>query len=166
MRHLSYIGFLRRELKECSSLHSTSIRRLTQELETGNESLKELLYIYAVETNQLEELFDNLTSETRKKEYHALQKRKTLPAEYRKIRKMYEVAASQLDKNREAIDKYRMKILEILENSNLNVYKICTLAGFNYGNVFTWIHNNNNAKVSLKKAKEVFSFTQSLCVSS
>jgi len=166
MRHLSYIGFLKRELKEHSALHSTSIIRLTQELEAGNDSLKELLYLFAVESEQTEELFNEITSDALRTEYQALQSKKTLPAEYRKIRKQYELVAGQLDQNRETIDKYRLKIIEMIETSNLNVYRICMMAGFNYGNVFTWIRNNNNSKVSLKKAEEVFYFTQSLRASS
>lgn len=167
--NLTFLGFLRQYVKELSGESTLSIKRLASCC--GDfPKLRELLFLYAVFSGQLQTLRSALKAESNESlqklcddfgdivTLDMLQQKNELLPE-----RMYRVWTSYISvRDRTATENHlkeiiRKEIISFLSNKKVSVYKVCKDLEMNQGNVSRWLNHGNPGAINYCAADSTFS---------
>ena len=175
MRELTFVGFLRRYVRELSMSGTNSISKLAREAATDNYRLREPLLLYALFTDNSALLIKSIDNEALIEQYNAIlnkyskvQMRQALeandpalPAEYRKVWRSYLAQKNRNKTDAQTKELIRQRILSMQKEKGVSNYRIYKTLGLNPGNINDWLKNGAGEKVSLSTARKAFEFLQS-----
>ena len=175
MRELTFVGFLRRCVRELSMSGTNSISKLAREAAADNYRLREPLLLYALFTDNSALLQNSLDNDALNERYDAvfdqygkaqmLQALKendpALPAEYRKVWKSYLAQKNRKETDARTKELIRQRILSMQKEKGVSNYRIYKTLGLNPGNINDWLKNGAGEKVSLAVARKAFEFVHS-----
>jgi hypothetical protein len=170
MRELTFVGFLKRYIKELSLNNSTNLSKLAQEL-SDNPRLREPLFLYVVFIDRQKTIRQELIND---KEYSSFIKRydkkillellnessKELKEEYLKVWKSYLTEKNKPESDYHTKELILKNVLKLKNTKKISNYRIYTQLNLNHGNINAWLKNGECNKVSLEIARKVLRFTQ------
>ncbi len=167
MRKLTLLGFLSEYVRSLSERNTLNIHKLIDEVYSGNDRLREPLFMYCFYSNKTDILMKYLT-ESDKAEYikntELLKKGHTnkLPENYMKVLNSYKCKAGMKANDDHIKELMIERIVKLKEQKNISNYRIYTDLKINAGNFNDFIKNRNLNKLSLNKSRDVFNYLQSL----
>lgn len=167
MRKLTLLGFLSEYVRSLSERNTLNIHKLIDEVYSGNDRLREPLFMYCFYSNKTDILMKYLT-ESDKVEYikntELLKKGHTnkLPENYMKGLNSYKCKAGMKANDDHIKELMIERIVKLKEQKNISNYRIYTDLKINAGNFNDFIKNRNLNKLSLNKSRDVFNYLQSL----
>lgn len=170
MRELTFVGFLKRYIKELSLNNSTNLSKLAQEL-SYNPRLREPLFLYVVFIDRQKTIRQELIND---KEYISFIKRydkkillellnessKELKEEYLKVWKSYLTEKNKPESDYHTKELILKNVLKLKNTKKISNYRIYTELDLNHGNINAWLKNGECNKVSLEIARKILRFTQ------
>lgn len=178
MRTVSFKTFLTDYVKKLSYAGTLNLKMLAEEMES-NPRLVEVVFLYARVMEKEETLNKYLLDEFKTKfnefkelfdENNDLEKQLNLTLEnntllfdnplyyYKKVYRSYLVVRDRRSNEMVVKDKMREKIFELKEKLGVSDYQLCKVAALNSGNFHSFMYNNNNDKLSMKKCNAVFDY--------
>jgi len=171
MKYLTMKGFLTGYVKRLSSQNTTSIYKLTKEVEGSNPRLKEPLFLYAVFSGKQDILLKALRNSPLYKEASFITSKpestlremfesesSVLPEAYHKVWHTYLSRKNCVQADLHTKELIRQKIIGLQEKKGISSYKIYTNLNVNPGNLNYWLKHGDGRKVSLDVAREALSF--------
>ncbi len=174
---LSFEGYVHRALEEKTGLATTNLSRLVR-CALADNSIKELVFIYAMLRNKKYHLMSLVWNTPLEEEYRAalrvlasegsleafLQSKRT-PITYRRIYSdflHYPVkAAARKKDDAKQIERLRERTVRALEACNITRYRLCTNLKLNPGNVYAYL-SGDVSKVSLATAQKICDYVYEL----
>lgn len=167
MRKLTLQGFLSEYVRSLSACDTLNIHKLTDEVYSGNDRLREPLFMYCFYSNKTDILMKYLT-ESDKAEYvlnaELLEKGHTnkLSENYMKVLNSYKCKAGMKANDDHIKELMIERIIKLKEQKNISSYRIYTDLKINAGNFNDFIKNKNLNKLSLNKSRDVYNYLQNL----
>ena len=176
MRELTFVGFLRRYIRDLSVSGTNSVSKLACEAAEENYRLREPLLVYALFSDNSALLLNKTENEALNKHYSSVLSQyndnqmhqalrdndPVLPAEYRKVWKSYLAQRNRKETDAQTKELIRRRILSVQEENGISNYRIYKTLGMNPGNINDWLKNGAGEKVSLSTARKALEFVQSL----
>ena len=175
MRELTFVGFLRRYVRDLSISGTNSISKLSYEAARENFRLREPLLLYALfsgkeasllrsaEGTTLEELYSSVLDRYSKEQMlHAfLTSDSGLPSAYHKVWRSYLAQKNRKDTDAQTKELMRQRILAMQADKGVSNYRIYKELNLNPGNINDWLKNGAGEKVSLTTARRAFEYVNS-----
>ena len=175
MRELTFVGFLRRYVRELSMSGTNSMSKLAREAATDNYRLREPMLLYALFTDNSALLIKSIDNEALIEQYNAILNKyskvqmlqalkendPSLPAKYRKVWRSYLAQKNRKETDAQTKELIRQRILSMQKEKGVSNYRIYKTLGLNPGNINDWLKNGAGEKVSLAVARKAFDFMQS-----
>ena len=175
MRELTFVGFLRRYVRELSMSGTNSMSKLAREAATDNYRLREPMLLYALFTDNSALLIKSIDNEALIEQYNAILNKyskvqmlqalkendPSLPAKYRKVWRSYLAQKNRKETDAQTKELIRQRILSMQKEKGVSNYRIYKTLGLNPGNINDWLKNGAGEKVSLSTARKAFVFLQS-----
>ena len=175
MRELTFVGFLRRYVRDLSISGTNSISKLSYEAARENFRLREPLLLYALfsgkeasllrsaEGTTLEELYSSVLDRYSKEQMlHAfLTSDSGLPSAYHKVWRSYLAQKNRKDTDAQTKELMRQRILAMQADKGVSNYRIYKELNLNPGNINDWLKNGAGEKVSLATARRAFEYVNS-----
>ena len=175
MRELTFVGFLRRYVRDLSISGTNSISKLSYEAARENSRLREPLLLYALfsgkeasllrsaEGTTLEELYSSVLDRYSKEQMlHAFLTRDSgLPSAYHKVWRSYLAQKNRKDTDAQTKELMRQRILAMQADKGVSNYRIYKELNLNPGNINDWLKNGAGEKVSLATARRAFEYVNS-----
>lgn len=167
MRKLTLLGFLTEYVRSLSERDTLNIHKLIDEVYSGNDRLREPLFMYCYYSDKADILMKYLTVGD-KAEYvniaELLEKGNTnrLPENYMKVLNSYKYKAGMKENDYHIKELMIEKIIKLKGQKNISNYRIYTELNINAGNFNDFIKNRNLNKLSLNKSREVYNYLQNL----
>ena len=175
MRELTFVGFLRRYVRDLSISGTNSVSKLTAEAAGDNPRLREPLLLYALfsgkeasllrsaEGTALEKLYSSVLDRYNKEQMlHAfLTCDPELPSAYHKVWRSYMAQKNRKDTDAQTKELMRQRILAMQADKGVSNYRIYKELDLNPGNINDWLKNGAGEKVSLATARRAFEFVTS-----
>lgn len=170
MRELTFVGFLKRYLKELSINNSINLSKLAKEL-SDNPRLREPLFLYVVfmdkqkmimqELINDKEYIDFIKSYDKKNLVKLLnESNKELKEEYLKVWRSYLSEKNKPESDYHTKELILKNVIKIKNMKKISNYRIYTELDLNHGNINAWLKNGECNKVSLVIARKILQFTQ------
>ena len=176
MRQLTFPGFLDRYVRELSTKDTGAIYALSREALRDNPRLREPLYLYALATGRDKVLLKAVRGTALQNEYEQMSAfysykdilrafkntPEKLPEGYQKVWRSYlsEVAMTERDNRVKAL--LRTRVNSLRKEKNVSVYNISKQLNLNNSNLNDWLKNGTPGKVSLKTAREVLHYVDTV----
>lgn len=167
MRKLTLLGFLTEYLRSLSERNTLNIHKLIDEVYSGNDRLREPLFMYCYYSNKADILMKYLAVGD-KAEYadiaELLEKGNTdrLPENYIKVLNSYKCKAGMKATDEHIKELMIEKIIKLKGQKNISNYRIYTELNINAGNFNDFIKNRKLNKLSLNKSREVYNYLRNL----
>ena len=175
MRELTFVGFLRRYVRDLSISGTNSVSKLAAEATGDNPRLREPLLLYALfsgkeasllrsaEGTALDELYNSVLDRYSKEQMlHAFLTNDTeLPSAYHKVWRSYMAQKNRKDTDAQTKELMRQRILAMQADKGVSNYRIYKELDLNPGNINDWLKNGAGEKVSLATARRAFEFVTS-----
>ena len=175
MRELTFVGFLRRYVRDLSISGTNSVSKLSAEAAGENPRLREPLLLYALfsgkettllrsaEGTALEKLYSSVLDRYNKEQMlHAfLASDPELPSAYHKVWRSYMAQKNRKDTDAQTKELMRQRILAMQADKGVSNYRIYKELDLNPGNINDWLKNGAGEKVSLATARKALAYVQS-----
>lgn len=167
MRKLTLLGFLTEYVRSLSDRDTLNIHKLVSEVYSGNDRLREPLFMYCYYSNKTDVLMKYLAVGD-KAEYadiaELLEKGNTdrLPENYIKVLNSYKCKAGMKATDEHIKELMIEKIIKLKGQKNISNYRIYTELNINAGNFNDFIKNRKLNKLSLNKSREVYNYLRNL----
>jgi len=176
MRHLSFLGFLKRYIRLISLTGTNSLYKLAKEAVEENPRLREPLLLYAKFTNKTDVLlratksyalyseYTNLANTYDKEGFErALQdSSSTLPEEYKKVWRSYLSKKNRLQNDNHTKELIRNKVVKLQAAKGVSNYRLYVNLDLNPGNLNFWLKNGDPNKVSLDTARRTMYYLENI----
>lgn len=167
MRKLTLLGFLTEYVRSLSERNTLNTHKLIDEVYSGNDRLREPLFMYCYYSNKTDVLMKYLAVGD-KAEYadiaELLEKGNTdrLPENYIKVLNSYKCKAGMKATDEHIKELMIEKIIKLKGQKNISNYRIYTELNINAGNFNDFIKNRKLNKLSLNKSREVYNYLRNL----
>ena len=175
MRELTFVGFLRRYVRDLSMSGTNSISKLTAEAAGDNPRLREPLLLYALFSGKETTLLRSAEGTALEKQYCSVLDRYNkeqmlhafltgdpeLPSAYHKVWRSYLAQKNRKDTDAQTKELMRQRILAMQADKGVSNYRIYKELNLNPGNINDWLKNGAGEKVSLTTARRAFEYVNS-----
>lgn len=176
MRELTFMGFLKKYLKELSYCSSNSFFKLSKEAESQNPRLREPLLVYvflSIEKDKFMRILSKYNWFQKDNFYFKNYQEPTsllndlenegsnLPTEYKKVYKTYLNLRNRTVHGMHTKELMWNKITKLKSEKNISTYRLYKDLFLNHGNVNDFVKNKKLDKLSLENSKKVLNYLES-----
>lgn len=155
---LRFESFLKEYVKELS-FGTTNIKKLVAECEDFPK-LREPLFLYAKFNGELQHLCDTYGSTLTIEQLE--QQDENLPERLRRVWTSYVAVRDSAEADNYMKGLMRKKVLSLLAEKHVTVYRVCKDTGINRGRLYRWLNKENMSAISCRGVDKVLRYLDKL----